>query len=181
MSLFMKVECPQCGQSFTRDSSLKRHEISQHGNELHPCPTCPKVYARRDNLRKHQKKCRQAQAWLPNALSAPNVSVVENQPPQADVLTDVTATSDQVTTVQASQSSTPNAAVQHHQKGSVSVSYDNAPELLDLSILEMDLFSGMDLFDSMMESDQPNYLGRVDSTACVGMFEKVKHRDSSLP
>ena len=46
--------CINCGLSFTRKASWKRHIDSVHGQVRHVCSDCGNSYSRRDSLQRHR-------------------------------------------------------------------------------------------------------------------------------
>ena len=52
------LQCPACGQTYTRQSSLNRHFASKHQEnpDVHICPQCNECFSRYDVLRRHQRR-----------------------------------------------------------------------------------------------------------------------------
>ena len=46
-------KCPQCDMTFTRSSSLTRHQIIHSGNKPYQCKICSKGFNRNGNLKDH--------------------------------------------------------------------------------------------------------------------------------
>ena len=49
------VDCPQCGEEFTRQASLNRHIKSKHNGIQHECSHCHRMFSRGDVLKRHQQ------------------------------------------------------------------------------------------------------------------------------
>ncbi|XP_043273986.1 zinc finger protein 184-like isoform X2 [Venturia canescens] len=48
-----KIVCAECGKTFTKKDSFKRHMAVHTGSKPHPCPICSKPFARQSQLRQH--------------------------------------------------------------------------------------------------------------------------------